>query len=204
MVERCPDLQDHEFFIHRVNAVHGPLCGRLLSSIILALSIGCAVAGSPAAPPGAGRDWRAYLGNTGSTHYSTLDQIHRANVAKLQVAWTYETGDKGEFQANNLIVDGVLYTASPSRNVIALNAATGKVLWKFDPRTERQDNVGNRQRGLVYWEGAAAIDGSSRLPEPGSTRWTRGPACPSARSVKTAPSISGRGWASTRRRRTSG
>ena len=110
-----------------------------------------------------------------------LDQIHRANVAKLQVAWTYETGDKGEFQTNNLIVDGVLYTASPARNVIALNAATGKELWRFDPRTERQDTVGNRQRGLVYWEGAATIDGSSRPPEPGSTRWTRGPACRSAR-----------------------
>ncbi len=117
--------------------------------------MGCAAAGSPSTQPAAGRDWRAYLGNTGSTHYSTLGQIHRANVAKLQVAWTYETGDKGEFQANNLIVDGVLYTASPARNVIALNAATGKVLWKFDPRTEREGNVGNRQRGLVYWEGSA-------------------------------------------------
>ncbi len=103
------------------------------SSLILALSIGCAVAGPPSTPSGAGRDWRAYLGNTASTHYSTLNQIHRGNVAQLQVAWTYETGDKAEFQANNLIVDGVLYTASPSRNVIALNAATGKELWKFDP-----------------------------------------------------------------------
>jgi quinoprotein glucose dehydrogenase len=119
---------------------------------LLVLSIGCAMAGSPSTPSAPGRDWRAYVGNTASTHYSTLNQIHRGNVAKLQVAWTYETGDKGEFQTNNLIVDGVLYTASPSRNVSALNAATGKQLWKFDPRTERQGTVGNRQRGLVYWE----------------------------------------------------
>jgi len=128
------------------------LCGEFPLSLLLALSIGCAAAGPPSTKSGAGRDWRAYLGNTASTHYSTLDQIHKGNVATLQVAWTHETGDKGEFQTNNLIVDGVLYTASPSRNVIALNAATGKALWKFDPRTERQVNVGNRQRGLVYWE----------------------------------------------------
>jgi quinoprotein glucose dehydrogenase len=121
---------------------------------LLLMSIGC-VAGASQSVPSAGRDWRAYLGNTASTHYSVLDQINRGNVAKLQVAWTYETGDKGEFQTNNLIVDGVLYTASPSRNVIALNAATGKALWKFDPKTERDGLPGNRQRGLVYWESGA-------------------------------------------------
>ena len=122
-----------------------------LTALLLVLSIGCAMTGSPATPSGAGRDWRAYLGNTASTHYSTLNQINRGNVARLQVAWTYETGDKGEFQTNNLIVDGVLYTAAPSRNVIALNAATGKEIWKFDPRKEREGLAGNRQRGLVYW-----------------------------------------------------
>src|SRR5687768_9859385 len=81
---------------------------------LLLMSIGCA-AGASQSVPSAGSDWRAYLGNTASTHYSSLDQINGGNVAKLQVAWTYETGDKGEFQTNNLIVAGVLYTASPSR-----------------------------------------------------------------------------------------
>ena len=106
-------------------------------------------------PRFAGRDWPIYLGDKASTHYSTLDQIHRNNVRRLQVAWTYETGDKGEFQTNNLIVDGVLYTASPSRRLIALNAATGEELWRFDPKSEREDLVGNRQRGLVYWADGA-------------------------------------------------
>ena len=58
---------------------------------------------------------------------------------------------KGDFQTNNLVIDGVLYTASPARHVIALDAATGKEIWRFDPRTEREDAVGNRQRGLAYW-----------------------------------------------------
>jgi quinoprotein glucose dehydrogenase len=110
---------------------------------------------------GAGRDWPTYLGDAGTTHYSTLDQITTANVAQLQVAWTFDTlaagaadgttGMRGDFQTNNLIVDGVLYTASPAREVIALDAATGTQRWRFDPRSEREDAVGNRQRGLTYW-----------------------------------------------------
>lgn len=101
---------------------------------------------------GAGADWRTYLGDKATTHYSRLDQINVGNVSKLQVAWTFDTGDKGEFQTNNLIIDGVLYTASPSRKLIALDAATGREIWRFDPLTERSDLVGNRQRGLASWE----------------------------------------------------
>ena len=93
-----------------------------------------------------------YNGDEANTHYSTLDQIHRGNVNRLQVAWTYDTGDKGEFQSNNLIIRGVLYSATPSRNVVALDAATGAAIWTFDPRKERQEIAGNRQRGVMYWE----------------------------------------------------
>ena len=70
----------------------------------------------------------------------------------MQVAWTYKTGDKGEYQANNLIIDGVLYTPSPTRKVIALDAATGKERWSWDPAQERSGTGRARQRGLVYWE----------------------------------------------------
>jgi len=100
---------------------------------------------------GAGANWTTYLGDAGRTHYSTLTQINKSNVAKLQVAWTYDTGDRGEYQANNLVIDGVLYTASPARKVIALDAATGKEIWKFDASTERPGAGGGRQRGVVYW-----------------------------------------------------
>src|SRR5207249_11881440 len=67
-------------------------------------------------------------------------------------AWTYDTGDKGEYQANNLIIAGVLYTASPTRKVIALDAATGRELWKWDPQSERPGTGAARQRGLVFWQ----------------------------------------------------
>ena len=115
------------------------------------LGLGCLVGSTYAASP-ANADWSNYLGNKERNLYSSLDQINRKNVTELKVAWTYETGDKGEYQANNLIVNGVLYTPSPTRQVIALDAATGKELWKWDPAKERCGAGRGRQRGLVYWQ----------------------------------------------------
>jgi len=102
--------------------------------------------------PTANADWPAYLGDKGRTLYSPLRQINRDNVAQLKVAWTYDTGDKGEYQSNNLIVAGVLYTASPTRKVIALDAATGRERWKWDPETELHERGTSRERGLVFWQ----------------------------------------------------
>ena len=99
----------------------------------------------------ADHDWPVYLGDKAATHYTTLDQINKENVSRLEVAWTFDTGDKGEFQSNGLVIDGVLYTASPSRKVFALNAATGGRIWVFDPTSKRPGNPGSRQRGVVYW-----------------------------------------------------
>lgn len=96
-------------------------------------------------------DWPDYLGGKERNLYSPLEQINRENVSRLEVAWTYETGDADEYQANNLIVNGVLYTPTQSRKVIALDAATGKELWKWDPATEHTGSGSARQRGLVYW-----------------------------------------------------
>ena len=81
-------------------------------------------------------DWPVYLGGKERNLYSQLEQINRENVSQLEVAWTYETGDAAEYQANNLIVQGVLYTPTQTRKVVALNAATGEELWKWDPADE--------------------------------------------------------------------
>jgi quinoprotein glucose dehydrogenase len=106
----------------------------------------------PASAAPANADWSTYLGNKQRNLYSPLDQINRTNVAKLTVAWMYDTGEKGEYQCNNLIVDGVLYTATQSRKVVALDAATGREIWKWDPASDRGGAGGRRQRGLVYWK----------------------------------------------------
>ena len=97
-------------------------------------------------------DWPVYGGNTDHTHYSTLDQITPRNVGKLQVAWTYETHDEfkgSEMQSNPIVVDGVLYATSPKLRVFALDAATGKELWSFDPNGGRPAPQRFRHRGVV-------------------------------------------------------
>jgi quinoprotein glucose dehydrogenase len=117
----------------------------------LAVLFSAAASVFAAAAPPADTDWPVYLGNPGRTLYSRLDQINRSNVGGLTVAWTYETGEKAEYQANNLVVGGILYTATPSRRVVALDAATGREIWQWNPAGERSGAGAARQRGLVYW-----------------------------------------------------
>src|ERR1051325_4336100 len=97
-------------------------------------------------------DWAVHGGNTDNTHYSTLDQITPRNVSKLKVAWTYDTRDawKGsEMQDNPIVIGGVLYATSPKLRAFALDAATGKELWSFDPNPGRPAPQRFRHRGLV-------------------------------------------------------
>src|SRR5208283_1672506 len=79
------------------------------------------------------QDWKVYAGNPAGTRYSTLKQINRQNAARLQVAWTYDTGDasaNSEMQCNPIVVDGVLYATTPKLKLIALDAASGKLRWR--------------------------------------------------------------------------
>ena len=101
--------------------------------------------------PAQRHDWPVYLGDKATTHYSTLDQINKQNVSRLREVWRYDTGEVGEFQSNGLVIDGLLYTATTRRKVLALNAATGKHIWTFDPAELRPGNQGRRQRGVTYW-----------------------------------------------------
>ena len=75
-------------------------------------------------------------GGSYNIRYTTLSQITPANVARLQVAWTYDAHDAfkdSEMQSNPIIVDGLLYATTPKMRVIALNAETGREVWSFDP-----------------------------------------------------------------------
>ncbi len=100
------------------------------------------------------RGWKMYGGGPDNIHYSTLSQINRDNVNRLEVAWTYETGDQfpgSEMQCNPVIVDGVLYATSPKLRAIALDAATGKPIWSFDPNEGKKAIGKMRNRGVTYW-----------------------------------------------------
>ena len=97
-------------------------------------------------------DWPVYGGGDDHTHYSTLAQITPANVRQLAVAWTYETHDEfpgSEMQTNPIVIDGVLYGTSPKLRVFALDAATGRELWSFDPNNGKPPTSRIRHRGVV-------------------------------------------------------
>ena len=100
------------------------------------------------APGGVAADasWPVYLGGPGSEQYSSLKQINKSNVKQLEVAWSYPTGEKGNYLFNPLIVDGTMYVLAKNNSVVALDAATGKELWTH-PNTGAVT-----QRGINYWE----------------------------------------------------
>ena len=101
-------------------------------------------------------EWPTYGGNAENTHFSALKQINRDNVKQLEVAWTYDTGDVfngSEMQCNPVIVNGVLYGTSPKMRVFALDAATGKEKWSFDPNAIEKAPGRDRNRGVTYWDG---------------------------------------------------
>src|SRR6202158_6081056 len=93
------------------------------------------------------QDWSAYGGAPESNHYSKLSQINKSNVKRLAVAWSFDTQEDGVLQASPIVVAGVLYGLTPTQKVFALDAVTGKLLWKFDSgiRGTQPD------RGLTYW-----------------------------------------------------
>ena len=93
-------------------------------------------------------DFQVYGGQAAGDRYSELTQINRHNVHKLKVAWTYNTGDTaGGIQAEPLIVDRRMFVFSATQKVLALDAATGKVLWNFDSGVQS----GLPARGFSYW-----------------------------------------------------
>jgi glucose dehydrogenase len=92
-------------------------------------------------------DWPIYGGETANDHYSPITQINRKNVAKLQMAWTFDTHEKGGLQTSPLIVGRTLYGYTPTQKVIAVDAATGKLIWTFDSGV-----LGTQPgRGLTFW-----------------------------------------------------
>ncbi|MFD2146693.1 PQQ-binding-like beta-propeller repeat protein [Mucilaginibacter antarcticus] len=95
--------------------------------------------------------------------YSALKQVNTKNVKQLQVAWTYHTEDAdarggSQIQCNPIIVDGVLYGTTPRLSLVALNASTGVLKWKFNAEDQlaKKENLGiNNNRGVTYWQSGA-------------------------------------------------
>jgi quinoprotein glucose dehydrogenase len=123
--------------------------------VVLALQAGPdAQDGAPAG------EWRTYGGDLASTRYSALDQIDASNFEDLEVAWRFKTdnlGPRPEFnlQSTPLMIGGVLYTTAGTRRaVVALDAATGEMLWMHSINEGERGEAAPRQlsgRGLAYW-----------------------------------------------------
>ncbi len=111
-------------------------------------------------------NWNVYGGTKDAMHYSSLTEVDTNNVSSLQVAWTYHTGDvdtvsHSQIQCNPIIVNGVMYALTPKMKLFALDAATGKKLWVFDPKvlivvdtnsqTKLSVSFSNTGRGVTYW-----------------------------------------------------
>ncbi len=102
------------------------------------------------------RIWTSYKADATSSSYSPLKQINKENVHQLRLAWTFEPNDAmegsrfGASQSNPIIVDGVMYTSSARHRIYAIDAATGKQIWSFDPFNGGPG--GGSFRGVTWWE----------------------------------------------------
>lgn len=93
-------------------------------------------------------EWTAYGGGPDGIRYSKLRQINRDNVHQLKVAWTYDASDgPGASQTQPIVVNGVLFGVTPKHRVVALNAANGTLLWRFDCGIAGR----GANRGVTYW-----------------------------------------------------
>jgi len=105
-------------------------------------------------------EWTSYGGDIGHTRYSALDQINASNFNTLEVAWRFKPDNLGprpefQFESTPLMVKGVVYTTAGSRRaVVALDAATGEMLWMHSENEGARGAAAPRQlsgRGLSYW-----------------------------------------------------
>ena len=112
-------------------------------------------------------DWTAYGGTTDGLRFSQLNQITKDNVNKLDVAWTYHTGDVRDaekdaseytFEATPLKVNNMLYICTPHNEVHALNPETGEAIWKYQPAKDRSYLQQHQTcRGVSYYDSSADL-----------------------------------------------
>ena len=101
------------------------------------------------------RRWDRSLGGPTSNRFTALTQIDKTNVGKLEMAWTYHSGDgTSNVQCSPIIVDGVIFAPTGGWNIVGINAANGKEIWRFDlPAHGKRLEDQPARRGLLYWPG---------------------------------------------------
>ena len=108
--------------------------------------------------PGA---WLTSGRDAGKTHYSPLDQVNRQTAVRLGFAWQLKTGTNRGMEATPIVVDGVMYTSGVAGRVYAIDAATGRLLWQFEPplklKNARSSCCDLVNRGVAVWRGKVYV-----------------------------------------------
>ena len=124
-------------------------------------AIACA-GGQPSSERTSDGEWRAYGRDALGSRWSPLTEITRENVGRLDTAWTYHTGElapefagrrrQRSLEVTPLVVDGRMFVSTPLARVMALEPETGREIWKFDPKVDRNVGFGDfTSRGVSYW-----------------------------------------------------
>ena len=137
--------------------------GRLLG-LWAALAAGSLSLAPQAGPPPRQVEWPYYGGDPGNSRYSPLADVTRDNVGRLQVAWQWKHWETplekygttpGFFENTPLMIDGVLYVTTPYNSIAALDAETGRELWRFDGEAYSLGQIlsasGWKLRGTAFW-----------------------------------------------------
>lgn len=140
------------------------LRSRIAAAVVLLVLAACSPRPAPFTPPppAADAEWAFYGGDAGGQRFSPAAQITPTNVAALQVAWTYSTGDlatkgaamkRAAMEVTPILAGGRLFLCSPFDEVSALDPETGRQLWRFDPKIDTRVHYPNdfNCRGVAYW-----------------------------------------------------
>jgi quinohemoprotein ethanol dehydrogenase len=150
--------------------------------------------------PGA---WLTTGRDAGKTHYSPLDQINRQTAARLGFAWELKTDTNRGMEATPIVVDGVMYTSGVAGRVYALDAATGHLLWQFEPPLKLKNARGSCcdlvNRGVAVWQGKVYVASFEGIlyaldAKDGAVRWQADTFIDRGRaySITGAPQIAGK------------
>ena len=138
--------------------------------VFVAMGLTAAAASAAVAQPTRSRmsEWPTYGGDAGGMKYSRLTDVNRTTVRRLAPAWSWDTRDPanppadsgaparpGNFQATPLMINDTLYLPTPLNQVVALDAGSGRELWRFDPQAYRagqpSNGTGLVHRGVASW-----------------------------------------------------
>jgi quinoprotein glucose dehydrogenase len=115
---------------------------------------------------GSAHEWKYYGSDKGSSQYSSLSQIDSTNFKELHIAWTWRSVEEEitkthpgikswVWESTPLMIEGVLYISTSLSQVAAIDAASGKTKWVYDPQTWKNGTPSNNgfvHRGVTYWK----------------------------------------------------